>query len=356
MKASIKPHSRQRREKLDYIVPGITNFNNSDDPTSVEDTVVTGGLNLIYDNTGAVQTARGYARVNTTNLPAPLDNGWMLETPALRQLVVSTTAGYLYRSDNAGGWITLGGPYTASASWGGFEMRNKLVLFNGFDGILTWDGTTLATVTVTGYAAIKPQFGANRKNRAYFAEKNSSLVWFTDPLDITTIQSNSYIQVNTDDGQSIVGLDMTVDNLTIGKDRSVWNIIGEPLTAGATTYVGNLQIRKSNSEVGPVSAKSICTIANGVQIFVATSGVYTHQNYRTQNITPELNQLFRDQMNPNFRHLTWSVYNPLEKKVLIGYCSLASSTPDKVIMLDLSGGQIKISLWDDYSRLIRDAV
>lgn len=347
--AQIKPHSRQRRQKLDYIIPMFENYNPSDDPVAIGDGILANGLNFNYDNSGAVQTARGYSKVNTTDLPAGTDNGWMFETSTLRQLVVATTAGYLYRYDNAGDWVQIGGPFTSGARWDGGMMRNELVLVNGYDGIITWDGTNLVTVTVNGYANIKPQYFCNRKNRAYFAERNSSLVWFTNPLDITTIQSNSFLQFNTDDGQFITGLGINVDNVTVLKDRTVWNIIGEPVTAGATTYVGNLQIRQSNSDEGCVSYKTITTVDNGLQVFVGTSGIYVHSNYRTTNIAPEMLNLFKYDMNPNFRHLTWAVYNPLEKKLMVGYASNAASTPDRVIMVDVSQSEIRFALWDDYN-------
>lgn len=274
MRASIKPHARQRREKLDFIVPGFSNFNPSDDPAAIGDTVLTNGLNWNYDSAGAAQTAKGYSRLNTTNLPTGTDNGWTLETPVLRQLIVATTAGYLYRYDNAGGWVQIGGPFTAGARWDGQESRNKLYLVNGYDGVLVWDGTTLVVQAITGYTNIKPQYIHNRKNRLYFSERNSSIVWFTDLLDASVVQSNSFIQVNTDDGQYIMALGSNADNLTVFKDGSLWNVIGEPLTSGNVTYVGNLQIRKSNSDVGCVSYKTVQTVNKGVQVFVSTSGIF----------------------------------------------------------------------------------
>ena len=348
MQATIKRHDRQRSEKLDFIVPGFTNYNPSDDPSSIGDTIVAAGLNFMYDSSGSLQSAKGYVRVNTTNLPAPTDNGWLFETSSIRQLIVATTAGSIYKYDNAGAWTLIGGPYTSAQRWDGCMLNGKLFLVNGVDGILQWDGTAMTLLAVTGYSAIAPQYITQRKNRLYLTEKNSGLVWFSNPLDPSTIQPNAYQNFEPNNGHIINGLGSTGDSVQAFKDNRVINLIGEPLVSGNIAQLGNLQMRASNSEVGAIAYKTIVTIAKGVQVFAATSGIYVHQNYQTHNIAPELDQLFRSDMNPNFRHLMWATYSAEEKKLLVGYCSNVSTTPDKVIMLDLSQNAIKYALWDDY--------
>lgn len=353
----LSKHDIDRAHKFDWEVDGFDGIDNSSDPSALPDNMAPNGNNVTYDLTGAVETRKGYTKLLTTSFPGPIINQHpYYKSDGTKVLVFAANAGnagtapggavgtYLCKYDNAGGYTIIGGPYTTSTFWDFTTINDKVYAANGtVDGLLSWTGSgnfVLANAVILQYLE-------NRKNRLYGLIGN--LLKFSDAGNPDSWPTNNYIQVNTNDNQTGVGLKKYFDDLVIGKTQSVWYLQGEPLGAGPNTTIGNLQLRQADSEVGWTSVLNVKKIRRGVLMWVCESGVAVMQNYHVSIISEKIENTFKSDMNPNFLNKIWAVYSPPEKKYIFGYPSAASSMPDKAMLVDMGNPQrVKFAPWDHF--------
>lgn len=354
--ASLTKQNVDRLDKFQFEVDGFEGVDNSSDPSTLAANISPDSLNTMYDLSNANETRKAYTKLNTTSFPGPIIN----QTPFYKsdgtKLVVfaanATDAGtapggvmgtYLCKYDNAGGYVVVGGPYTINTFWDFTVLNDTLYAVNGVDALQGWVGTG----TFTTINAVVLQYIQARKNRLYGLI--GDLLKFSDAGDPTSWPSNNFIQINTNDNQTGMGLAINLDDLVIGKSKSVWYLQGEPLGAGATTTIGNLQLRQADSEVGWSSILNVCKIRQGILMWVCESGVAVMQNYSVSIISEKIENTFKTQINPDFFGKIWGVYSPPEKKYIFGYPSSDSSVPDKVMLVDMGDPKIiKFAPWDHY--------
>lgn len=349
-----RPQSKAPRSKLSFGVSSFTGIDTTGDPLEIPDMASPDTLNTVYDTVKSVGTRKGYTKVLTT--PTPAANSGIREyyqSNGTKQLVYGAGQ-FLYRYDNAGGSVQLTGSqgsFTAGTQWSFDVYQDQLYAANGVDPLQVYNGTsynndTAASFTVNAAnVAVTPQFIKFHKNRLYCANKNSSILYFADAANPSSFPVNNFIQINTNDGQNITGIDVLLDSLIVFKDNSIFIITGEPLGAGNTTTIGNLQLRKANSDVGCVAFRTIQKVGSQL-MFAHSSGIYSFQNYSTQLISQRVNLTFKNAMNPGFLSSMWGLYSPAEKKYLLGYPSSVSTTPDQVIVFDLL--EKEFSIWDHF--------
>jgi hypothetical protein len=354
--ATLTKHDIDRLHKFDWEVDGFAGLDNSSDPSALPDNFSPNLLNVLYDLTGAVETRKGYTKLITNSLPGAIVNGHpFYKSDGTKLLVFAvncTNAGtapggvtgtYLYKYDNAGGGTLIGGPYTINTFWDFTTIRNNVYAVNGVDGVFQWGGSG----SFINISTFPIQYIENRKNRLYGAKLNSSLLYFTDPSNYGTW--GNFIEINTDDGQTITSIKKYFDDVVIFKTQSVWYAQGEPLGTGASTTLGNIQIRQADSEVGCPAPLSIRKIRQGILMWVCESGVAVMQNYHATIISDKIEATFKNDMNANFISKIWAIYSPPEKKYIFGYPSASSSTPDKAMMLDMSNPKVvRYATWDHY--------
>lgn len=348
--AIISPHNNKRGGKIDWIVPSFGSLNNKDDKTQIGEDQTPDTYNTIYDAVGATETRKGYIKLLTTSVPGKITGMQEFERKdGTKYLIFAAgdtgVSQYLYRYDNAGGSVQLGGPYSANTIWDFTVYQDKVFACNGVDGIYEWSATGSFTLT-TSFAA---QYLTTHRNRIIAAPKNASYIRFTDANNATSWPVNNVMEINTDDGQTISGLEKMTNSVKIFKTGSIWTLKGEPVGAGGSTVLGNLLLEQDDSDVGCISYRTIQRISQGVIIFMASSGLYVLQNNQASLISDFVEATFKSGMNSNQLSLCWGVYSPVEKKYLLGYPSAASSTPNEVIMVDVSRpDDIKFSLWNDF--------
>lgn len=341
------PQRHASRLKLDYEIPYFGGINTTSDPASdspdgMPEIDSPDTLNTIYDIDQSVGTRKGYTKLLTT----PLTNfiGGIhpfYQSNGTKQLMYGS-GNQLYRYNNAGGSTALTGTpatFTANQQWSFDELLDNVYAGNGVDPLIVYNGSNYSVAN----ASVTPQFVKIHKNRVYAANKNSSTLYFSDAGSPTSFPINNFIQINTNDGQNITGIDEMLDNLIIFKDESVWILTGEPLGAGNTTTIGNLQLRQADSPVGCSAFRTICKVDTTL-FFFHHSGLYALQNYAVTPISPYLQNTFQNDMNPGFLNLSWGIYNSLEAKYIVGYPSAAATTPDSAICFDVRSKQY--SLWD----------
>lgn len=320
------------RPKQDWEIEYFGDLDTTSDPTSVLDQNAVDNLNVVYDSIKAVKSRPGYTKLLTTKLPSFVGGMYSLyQSTGARQLVYASNTN-LYAYNNAGGSTTLTGTptnFTANQLWSMDEYQDSVYAGNGTDSLIAYNGTNYSIAN----ASISPQFVKVHTNRVYCVNKNSSTLYFSDAGSPTSFPVNNFIQINTNDGQNITGLAELLNNLIIFKDESVWILTGEPLGAGNTTTIGNLQMRQANSSVGCSAFRTICRVDQLI-FFMHYSGVYVLQNYSVSLVTPLLNFTFMNSMNPGFINLCWGVYNATLKKYILGYPSSTSTVCDSTLVYD----------------------
>lgn len=341
------PQRNAPRMKLDWEVPFFGSVDTTSDPSSsapdgMAETDSPNNLNVVYDTVQSVASRKGYSKLLTTATPSFIGGMFSLYQSSGAKQLVYGSSNHLYKYNNAGGSTVLAGApatFTPDQQWDFDELLDNVYAANGADPLIQYTGSAYSIAN----SAITPQFIKIHKNRVYAANNDSSTIYFSDAGSPTSFPVNNFIAINTNDGQNITGIDDILDNLVIFKDESVWILTGEPLGAGNTTTIGNLQLRQANSPVGCSAFRTICKVEQTL-FFMHYSGIYALQNYSVQLISPFLQTTFRDGMNAPFIGLSWAVYSPLEAKYILGYPSAAISTPDSAIVYDLISKQY--SLWD----------
>jgi hypothetical protein len=337
------------RQKLEWNIDYFGTIDTTSDPSSSEtspnamiEEASPDALNVVFDKVQSVATRMGYNKVLTTSLTDFIGGMYSLyQSSGSKQLCYASDAN-LYKYNNAGGSTVLTGSpatFTPNNQWDFDELLDNMYGGNGVDPFIVYNGTNYSIAN----AGIKPQFVKIHKNRVYCANKNSSVLYFSDAGNPTSFPVNNFIQINTNDGQNITAVDDILDNLIIFKDESVWILTGEPLGAGNLTTIGNLQLKQANSPVGCSAFRTVCKVLQTL-FFVHYSGIYMMQNTSVVLISPFLKNTFQSDINPDFITLCWAVYNSLTNKYIVGYPSATANTPDSAIMYDLTTKQY--ALWD----------
>lgn len=326
-----KPQLKAPRTRLEMQYPDFVGLDNSNDPASIPDSFSPDTLNTVLDSIGSVQTRTGYIKLLTTKLPASANNGReYYKSDGTKQLVYRQGQ-YLYRYDNAGGSVQIGGPWTSSVQ-DDFDVYNDV--FYGVDGtnFYQYNGSSTASLVVPAGVFTTPQYLRVHRNRGWIAQ--GSTLYFSDAGNLTSWPVGNFLNVNTNDGQVITGIEVLLDALIVFKTDSIWIVTGDATGVGNNTVIGSLNLRRANSAVGCAAYKTIRKVEN-VLYFMSRGGIYIFQNYQARLMSQALNNTFRLDVNPNAINLSWAIFSPVQKKYLLGFASAASNTPDKVICYDL---------------------
>lgn len=338
-----QPQQQAPRRRLEYVIDKFGTLNTTDDPVLMGEVDSPDTLNTVYDRVGSVQERGGYTKVLTTSLANPIDGLIAFyKSDATRQLVYGSGTN-LYRYDNAGGSVVLTGTpssFTSNKAWSFDVYQDTVYGGNGVEPLIGYTGSTYSVIN----SAINPAGVKIHKNRVFAFKPNSSTLYFSDAGSPSSFPANNFIQINTNDGQNITGVEVQQDALVIFKSESIFILTGEPLGAGNTTTIGNLQLRKANSDVGCTAGRTVQRVGS-VLFFMHKSGMFVFQNYTSQLISQPLNKTFADGTNLAFIDKSWSVYSPDEKKYILGYPSPTSTVPDKAIVYDLISKSW--TMWDN---------
>lgn len=337
------------RQKLEWSVDYFAGIDTTSDPASSSSSpnamleeASPDTLNTVFDKVQSCGSRKGYSKLLTTSLTNFIGGMYPLyQSTGAKQLIYGS-GNALYKYNNAGGSTQLSGTpatFTPNQQWDFDELLDNVYAGNGTDSLIQYNGTSYTIAN----AGVTPQYVKVHKNRVYAVNKNSSILYFSDAGAPTSWPVNNFIQINTNDGQNITGVNDILDNLVIFKDESVWILTGEPLGAGNLTTIGNLQLKQANSSVGCSAFRTICKIQQSL-VFMHYSGIYILQNTSVTPVSPFLKGTFQN-MSSAFLNLSYAVFNPLENKYILGYPSAAASKPDSTIVWDLVTKQY--TLWDD---------
>jgi len=256
-------------------------LNNSSDSAQIADNEAQDLSNVIF--TKDLAKRGGYTEINSTAISGSTGIyglGAYYQADGTREL--------LYASHTVIGKLTVGTGATASLITGltsnqrtRFEtFKDLIIAVNGSDNPQKYNGTTGEDLggspPVTSYIALHKNYMFLAGNSTY-----KSRLYYSNIDDCETWGANDFVDVNTDDGDSITGLQVTLDSLVIFKEYNVYILYGDTptYTDGLTLW----RIKKASTDTGAVSQGSINVYAKnliymsrnkGVQVFggSATSG------------------------------------------------------------------------------------
>jgi hypothetical protein len=120
--------------------------------------------NIMFDDFGAIRSADGYAKFNSTQIAsAPIDGLGTYIDPSNDRILIAACNTNLYSQDGTSFTVIGSNVYTAGVDVRILPVSGKLIFTNGYMRPLMWDGTNLlrygiygpdpVTATVTSYAS-----------------------------------------------------------------------------------------------------------------------------------------------------------------------------------------------------------
>jgi len=252
-------------------IRNFSGLNNGSDSTQIGDSEAQDLLNVIF--TKELSKRYGYTAVNSTAITGSTGIyglGAYYQSDGTREL--------LYASHTVIGKITVGTGATENIITGLtsnqrtiFETFQDLIIaVNGSDSPQKYDGTTGADLDgsppVASYVALHKDYLFLAGNSTY-----PSRLWYSNLDDVETWTSTDFIDVNTDDGDKITGLFVTLDSLIIFKEYNVYILYGDTpsYTEGLTLW----RIKKASTDTGSVNQGSITSYGKNLVYLSRNKGI-----------------------------------------------------------------------------------
>jgi hypothetical protein len=202
---------------------------------------LTAASNMLLTTEGGVTKRFGKVAINTTTLGAAVQIKGGIQfrlSSGTDYQVVGTSDGRVVRINTDGTTANLAtGKSTNTAVRYRFAVYNDLLhITNGFDAPMTWDGTTFANMAgsppATGRVVV---MNGNRAfmtatavpSRLYYSKLNNTLDWVGD-------DDAGFIDINPNDGGTIIDLVPAIQELVILKSNRVYRLQGIGPTTGFT--------------------------------------------------------------------------------------------------------------------------
>lgn len=188
-------------------------------------------------------------------------------------------------------------------------MTEIVIMSNGSDPMMKWDGTTLSSVgggapkakSITLHYERVWATGINGlPNTAKASKDMDPDFWdLTDPEgDDPLAPAGVEIDLPTWDGGVNIGLSNIFDDVVIFKTYSIWKIVG--------TYPGEYQVVRVFSASGAIAERSIVD-GGTVCFFLAIDGIYAYNGNQADPISAKVEKIIKN-MNPAYRDKAVGVF------------------------------------------------
>jgi hypothetical protein len=283
----------------EFPIMQFAGLNNRDTSIHIDDLQSSDLMNVHFDNRGAITKRNGYI-LNASTLPLYTDrivslfpyyksdgNKRLIATSGTKIFDVTgdTSRPITWNDLNNKTWNYISSFYPTWNSLpnitftiikdglAGIGQRftaatymDKLYMLNGniTDGLMKWDGTNFSNVV----GAPNGKYIVVHKNRLYIAgdPNNPNRLYMSDLGLPENFPALNFIDINTNDGDSITGLAELADSLVIFKERSMHVLRG--------TGPQNYNLVDTHQTHGTVSHWSVVPIMNKL-FFLARDGVYS---------------------------------------------------------------------------------
>jgi len=260
-----------------------------DDGQVISDYLAVNIENWITRNHGQIEMRDGLTARGTSPSATNLGSGVLYTASGVKHMVrvvngAGDTSKFQY-SSNGTTWTDCGGSGGSKKTgvvWRMVQANNKLYAVNGQDTPVSWDGSTVATVSaIPNGTAIEWH-----KNFMWIIGVSATpdRLYFSNANDPETWGGSDFINVNLGDaspGVALKGSPGTIASgvggrLYIGKMRSVWFLTG--------TSSSNFAVQPLTYEHGVVNAEAIMSVKNDTWCIDESGNV--RGLYRTQEDNP----------------------------------------------------------------------
>lgn len=255
----------------------------------IADNQLADAMNVNFDAQGAVVKRQGFQKIPGGAVASSAVMSLIPFTPSAgtASVVASYGTSLVALDPVTGGTMpkTLKTGLTGSGlRFTGAMLSNKLYLGNGVDANLRWDGTTMqAQATspapckylVTHAGRMYMAGDAQNPNRLYFSNIDNADDW-TDPTYA------GFIDIDTNDGDIIMGLATLMDTLVIFKRDDIYQLRGTG-PSGTSAY----DLVPMHVGVGTVSHFSVQNVENNL-VFLHDTGVWSFNGVHVQIISEQI--------------------------------------------------------------------
>lgn len=254
----------------------------TDDPESIPDYFAQNIENWNIRNRGVLEMRDGLTARGTLPSKTVIGRG-LLKTPTLMHLIrvldgAANSAKFQYSLDGTT-WndITGGGSKTTATVWHMVQANNVLYAVNGVDTPVKYDGATMSTVAAIPNGTCIEWW----KNMLFVGGVVSipDRLYFSNAGSPETFGGSDYLNINLGDVSKLIGIKGsggTNSRLFLGKERSVWYIVG------STT--SDFVLQTLTYEHGVASHEAMIPVKNDIWV-VDTDG-NVRSLYRSQSDDP----------------------------------------------------------------------
>lgn len=271
--------------------------------------------NIQFDTRGQLLKRNGNLKNNTTNLTsnAVTGGGYLQSTTgtSFLAIIVGTnvyTTGNTYGGSytNVTGTITLTSSANNLAQYTSFKDFG--VMCNELDvPIKIQSGAAYALVTAATVAKTCESFNSYLLfgNTSEAGTVYGSRLRWSDLADINTYPANNYIDIEPDDGDSIIAIKRYQGNLYVFKKRSIYEVLitGDQ---GANAFI----VRPVLRGLGAWAKNSVKTLENRGIVFLGADGVYLFDGVSVKFISDQIQTKINGFNRSRYQYAVGAVYPP----------------------------------------------
>ena len=256
--------------------------------TILEDNELSTCINFDLNESGELRKRTGWNDAIPGGVGAfPVEVLGLYTTSTVTQLIARSGTN-LYYSDTGLEWTVIpGGP------WGnishGIQYTGLFYMTRSDDTIIKWDGTTATAIASSPAGTHAAVF----KDRLFIINTVGALpsrMYFSTIADFETTGwiANNFIDVSTGDGDVLVAVIASREQLHFFKSKSIWNLVvqGDPSNWGLINFT---------RKVGCQSKYTI-KFGEGVIYFLGSDGVYQTDGVTYDKVSDSLNSIFEMQL------------------------------------------------------------
>lgn len=259
-------------------------------------------LNVDIDPMGGIRLRRGVAPFDDTGPGDSINALIPFEAPGISRIIVQRDDGVV-RQLSGGSWSAVG-TLTRTGQLRGATFKNKLYLQNGTDAAVSFDGTTVTSLTQNYNNDLDQATDGNMPIAKCITVWQGS-VFVANTLEGSTAFPNRvrwshpnfperyvdyhFIDVDTGhDGDEITALVPFGDRLLIFKHHSIHAIYGEPPEA--------MRVYPVSQELGAPSQEAVVSTDIGVYFFSWPEGVFLYRGKQPEYLFERLQPAITDRL------------------------------------------------------------
>ncbi len=256
-----------------FTIKDFTGLNNNDNSSSIEDTQAQDLLNVIC--TKEVKKRGGFAKVNAVALTGStgiFGLGTYYKTGGSSYLMLASHTTIQSIHTGTGAFTSIITGLTTNERTRFKQFKNIVVITKASDAPYKYNGTTGA---VLGGSPPTCPYQAVFKNYHFLAGNATypSRIYYSNLDDNETWGATNFVDVYPDDGDVIIGLEVTFDSLIIFKEYGIYILFGD--TPTFTTGLTLWRIDRASTDTGTVAQGSITAIGKNLIYISRNSGIQT---------------------------------------------------------------------------------